>query len=83
MRKNNYNNKKPAKDDNTIEVDGVVTFVHANARFDVDIGDGVIVNAYLAGKMRQHFIRVLAGDKVTIVVSMYDPSQGRIIRRYR
>ena len=73
---------EPVKEDG-IEVDGIIVKVHANTRCDVEISDGVVINAYVSGKMRQNFIRVLAGDKVVVMLSPYDLTQGRIIRRMR
>lgn len=75
--------KQESTKEEGIEVEGVVVKVHANARCDINIGEETIVSGYISGKMRQNFIRVLAGDKVTILLSPYDPSQGRIVRRHR
>lgn len=64
-----------------IEVQGVVSEVLPNATFKVDIGDNRIITAHLSGKLRTNFIRVLRGDHVTMEVSPYDPTKGRITWR--
>lgn len=69
-----------AKDD-LIELEGIVTDVLPNAQFTVDIGNGLTILAHLSGKLRMNFIRVLAGDKVTVQMSPYDLTRGRIIWR--
>ena len=69
-----------AKDD-MIEVEGVVTESLPNTTFHVDIGNGHIILAHISGKLRMNFIRILPGDKVTMELSPYDLSKGRIIWR--
>ena len=64
-----------------IEVQGVVQKALSNAKFTVQIENGHIVTAYPAGKMRKHFIKILPGDTVTVALSPYDLSQGRITFR--
>lgn len=64
-----------------IEVGGVVAQVLPDTRFRVTLDNGVEVIAYVAGKMKQHRIKILAGDKVTLEMSPYDLTKGRI--RYR
>lgn len=64
-------------------MDGTVVEALPNTTFRVDIGGGHLVLAHVAGKMRKHFIRIVPGDKVTVEVSPYDPSRGRIIYRER
>lgn len=54
-----------------------------NATFKVHIGDGHEILAHLSGKMRKNFIKVLAGDKVTVELSPYDLTKGRITYRHR
>ncbi len=63
------------------EVDGVVVEALPNMMFRVDIGDGKILLAYLAGKMRMNRIKVLIGDRVRIKLDIYG-ERGRVIRRY-
>jgi translation initiation factor IF-1 len=66
-----------------IELEGTVNEVLPNATFRVALTNGHDVLATLAGKMRQHRIRVLAGDRVTVEVSPYDLSRGRITFRHK
>ena len=69
-----------AKDD-MIEVEGVVTESLPNTTFHVDIGNGHIILAHISGKLRMNFIRILPGDKVTVQMSPYDVTRGRITWR--
>ncbi len=69
-----------AKDD-MIEVEGVVVESLPNTTFRVDIGNGHIILAHISGKLRMNFIRILPGDKVTIQMSPYDLTRGRITWR--
>ncbi|HOJ48387.1 MAG TPA: translation initiation factor IF-1 [Bacillota bacterium] len=71
-----------AKDD-VIEFEGVVTEVLPNTVFKVKLSNGHIITAHISGKMRMHYIRILPGDKVTVEVSIYDLSQGRITYRQK
>jgi translation initiation factor IF-1 len=71
-----------AKQD-AIELEGTVVEVLPNATFRVEIENGHTVLATLGGKMRQHRIRVLAGDLVKVEVSPYDLSRGRITYRHK
>ena len=66
-----------AKED-VIEMEGVVNEVLPDTRFRVALDNGHIIIAYIAGKMRKHRIRILAGDKVSIELTPYDFSKGRI-----
>jgi translation initiation factor IF-1 len=65
----------------TIKVEGMVTDSLPNATFKVEIKSGASVLGYISGKMRQHEIRILDGDKVEIELSPYDLTKGRITRR--
>ena len=69
-----------AKDD-MIEVEGTVVESLPNTTFRVDIGNGHIILAHISGKLRMNFIRILPGDKVTVQMSPYDLTQGRITWR--
>ena len=69
-----------AKDD-MIEVEGVVPESLPNTTFKVDIGNGHINLAHISGKLRMNFIRILPGDKVTVQMSPYDVTRGRITWR--
>ncbi|MDR0868091.1 MAG: translation initiation factor IF-1 [Planctomycetota bacterium] len=64
-----------------IPVEGVVKEALPNANFRVEISNGHIVMAHISGKMRQHFIKILPGDKVTVELSPYDVNKGRITYR--
>lgn len=66
-----------------IELDGVVSEVLPSAMFRVDLDNGHRVLATTAGKMRRFRIRVLAGDRVTVTVSPYDLTRGRITFRHK
>lgn len=70
-----------AKD--AIEIEGTVREVLPNANFRVDLENGHEVLAYLSGKMRQHYIRVLEGDRVKVELSPYDLTRGRVTYRYK
>ena len=65
-----------------IELDGVARECFPNTTFRVECENGHQLLAYLAGKLRKHYIRVLPGDHVRIQISPYDLSRGRIVRRY-
>jgi len=65
-----------------LEMSGMVAEVLPDSRFRVDLENGHQLIAYTSGKMRQHHIRILAGDKVTIELSPYDLSKGRITFRH-
>jgi translation initiation factor IF-1 len=67
--------------ESTIKVEGDVIDVLPNATFKVKLDNGMVVLSYVSGKMRQHEIRILMGDKVEIEVSPYDLARGRIVRR--
>ena len=65
-----------------LEMNGMVAEVLPDSRFRVDLENGHQLIAYTSGKMRQHHIRILAGDKVSLEVSSYDLSRGRITFRH-
>ena len=69
-----------AKDD-VIRVEGVVKELLPNTMFKVEIQGGHTVNAHISGKMRMNFIRILPGDNVTLEMSPYDLTKGRIVFR--
>jgi translation initiation factor IF-1 len=66
-----------------IEVTGKVVEILPNANFKVELENGHRVLAHISGKMRMHFIRILPGDKVTVELSPYDLTKGRIVYRYK
>ncbi|MEO6757868.1 MAG: translation initiation factor IF-1 [Saprospiraceae bacterium] len=71
-----------AKED-IIKQDGEVAEALSNANFKVRLENGHVILATISGKMRMHYIRILPGDKVSIEMSPYDLSRGRIIYRYK
>ena len=64
-----------------IEVEGVVLEKLPNAMFKVEIEGGHVILAHISGKLRMNYIKILQGDKVTLALSPYDLSKGRIIWR--
>ena len=66
-----------------IRIEGTVKEAPPNALFRVELDNGHKVLAHVSGKMRMHFIRILPGDRVTIEMSPYDLTKGRIIYRER
>ncbi len=66
-----------------IKVDGVIEESLPNATFRVKLDNGHTVLAHVSGKMRMHFIKILEGDKVTVELSPYDLTKGRITYRYK
>ena len=71
-----------AKED-IIEIQGSVLETLPNAMFRVQLENGHKILAHISGKMRMHFIRILPGDKVTVEMSPYDLSRGRITYRFK
>ena len=69
-----------SKADN-IEIDGVVTEAFPNAMFEVELPNGHKILAHVSGKMRMNFIRIYPGDTVTVELSPYDLTRGRITWR--
>jgi translation initiation factor IF-1 len=66
-----------------IEVEGTVTEALPGMMFRVELEDGHEVLAYLSGKMRKYYIRILLGDRVRVELSPYDLEKGRIVYRYK
>ena len=71
-----------SKEEN-IEVQGTVVETLPNAMFRVELENGRVILAYVSGKMRMHFIKILPGDKVTVELSPYDLTKGRITYRFK
>ncbi len=69
--------------DEKIEVEGVVTEALPNTQFRVELDNGHTVLAYLSGKMRKFYIRILLGDRVRVEMTPYDMERGRITYRYK
>lgn len=70
------------KEDN-IEVEGTILENLPNAMFRVKLDNEQVILAYVSGKMRMHYIKILPGDKVLIEMSPYDLTKGRITYRYK
>ncbi|MFP4527546.1 MAG: translation initiation factor IF-1 [Candidatus Kapaibacterium sp.] len=66
-----------------IKVDGVIEETLPNTQFKVKLDNGHEILAHISGKMRMNFIKILQGDKVTVELSPYDLSKGRIVYRYK
>ncbi|HAN80850.1 MAG: translation initiation factor IF-1 [Gammaproteobacteria bacterium] len=71
-----------AKED-SIEMEGTIVDTLPNTMFRVELDNGHIVTAHISGKMRKHYIRILTGDRVTVELTPYDLSKGRITFRAR
>ncbi|ACH82773.1 MULTISPECIES: translation initiation factor IF-1 [Acidithiobacillus] len=67
--------------EDTLEMQGEVVENLPSATFKVRLENGYVVNAHISGKMRMHYIRILPGDKVTVEMTPYDLTKGRIIYR--
>jgi translation initiation factor IF-1 len=67
----------------SIEMEGTVIETLPNTMFRVELENGHVVTAHISGKMRKHYIRILTGDKVTVQLTPYDLSKGRIVFRAR
>jgi len=66
-----------------LEVEGTVTELLPNTQFKVELDNGHKVLAYLSGRMRKYYIRILLGDRVRVEMTPYDLTRGRITYRYR
>ena len=75
------NQWKETMSKDVIEFEGTILEAMPNAMFRVELENGHVVLAHISGKLRQNFIRILPGDKVTLELSPYDLSKGRIIWR--
>jgi translation initiation factor IF-1 len=73
--------EKPSKQ--KIEMMGTVTEALPGTQFKVELDNGHEILAYLCGKMRRYYIRILLGDRVKVEVSPYDLTRGRIVYRYK
>ena len=75
--------REPMSKEDMIEVQGVVRETLPNAMFRVELEKGQNILAHISGKMRMHFIRILPGDRVTLELSPYDLTRGRITYRFK
>ena len=71
------------KKDDKVRMEGTITQALPGTQFIVELENGHEILAYLAGKMRKYYIRVLLGDRVTVEMSPYDLSRGRIVYRHK
>ena len=71
-----------AKDD-VIEIEGTINETLPNAMFKVELENGHEILAHVSGKIRMHYIRILPGDRVTVEMSPYDLTKGRITYRFK
>jgi len=69
--------------DNVIEVEATVVEALPNTMFKVKLENGVEILAHVSGKIRMNYIRILPGDRVTVEISPYDLTRGRIVFRYK
>ena len=73
---------KPTRED-IIEVSGTVVEALPNTQFKVELENGHVILAHISGKMRRHYIRILRGDRVTVELSPYDLTKGRLVYRFK
>ena len=66
-----------------IEIDGIVEDTLTDAKFKVKLENGHVILAHVAGKIRMNYIRILPGDRVTVEISPYDLTRGRITYRHK
>ncbi len=69
--------------EDVIEMNGTITETLPNTMFRVELENDHVITAHISGKMRKHYIRILTGDKVTVEMTPYDLSKGRITYRER
>lgn len=69
--------------DNVIEIEGKVKETMPNAMFKVELENGHEILAHVSGKIRMHYIKILPGDRVTVEMSPYDLTKGRITYRFK
>ena len=72
-----------AKDEGKITVEGTIIEALPGTQFRVELDNGHEVLAYLSGKMRKYYIRILLGDRVRVEISPYDLTRGRIVYRFK
>ena len=67
----------------TIEVEGKVLMLLPSGKFKVELENKIVIEAHVSGKIRMNYIRILPGDKVTVEISPYDLTRGRITFRHK
>ena len=83
MAKKNATNTNGKEKEEKLEVEGTIIEALPNTQFIVELDNGHKVLAYLSGKMRRHYIRILLGDRVRLEMTPYDLTRGRITYRYK
>ncbi len=87
IAKNNFKNNQIQKNnvakEDQIEMEGTVIDALPNTEFKVELENGHVVHAHISGKMRKNYIRILRGDRVTVELTPYDLTKGRITYRNR
>ena len=73
----------PMAKEDSIEMEGTIVDTLPNTMFRVELDNGHVVTAHISGKMRKHYIRILTGDRVTVELTPYDLTKGRITFRAR
>ena len=73
----------PKREEEKMEMEGTVVEALPNTQFTVELDNGHRVLAYLSGKMRKYYIRILLGDRVRVEMTPYDLNRGRIVYRYK
>ena len=76
-------NRQFMSKEDAIQMEGTVVETLPNTVFRVELENGHVVTAHISGKMRKHYIRILTGDKVTVELTPYDLTKGRITYRAR
>ncbi len=82
LTRNTETSLNMAKED-VIEMEGTIVDTLPNTMFRVELDNGHIITAHISGKMRKHYIRILTGDRVTVELTPYDLTKGRITYRQR
>ena len=72
-----------AKVNDAISMDGTIWECLPSTHFTVELDNGITINCIIAGKLRMHYIKLIAGDKVKVEMSPYDLTKGRIVHRYK
>jgi translation initiation factor IF-1 len=71
------------KEKDSIRVEGTITEALKGTMFKVELDTGQVILAYVSGKMRMHYIKILPGDRVIVELSPYDLTKGRIVYRFK
>ena len=72
-----------AKVNDAIAMDGTILECLPSTHFTVELDNGITINCIIAGKLRMHYIKLIAGDRVKVEMSPYDLTKGRIVHRYK